>query len=313
MNILITGGAGFIGSHLAAYHITKNDTVFVLDNLITGNKRNIQSLQKNPKFTFTKTDITTVNIKTLPKVDVIYNLASPASPIQYKKYPIKTLLTNSVGTKNMLDYANMHKAVFLLASTSEVYGDPLEHPQKETYYGNVNPIGPRACYDEAKRFAETLAVSYIKQYDTDVRIARIFNTYGPHMEKNDGRAVSNFVTQALTKKPITIYGSGKQTRSFCYVSDLVEGLARLAEKKGLQGTVINLGNPYELSIIELATRIVKQTDTKSKIVFGPESDENDPKKRKPDIGRAKSILNWDPKIPLEKGLQKTIDYFKSIL
>ncbi len=313
MKVLITGGSGFIGSHLAKFHIEHKDEVTVLDNLITGNLRNIRTLIGLDNFTFKKADVTTVKLRSLPKSDLIYHMASPASPIQYKKYPVETLMTNSLGTKRMLEYAADCKAKFLLASTSEVYGDPAIHPQTETYYGNVNSVGPRACYDEAKRFAEAMVVSFIDKMDVDARIVRIFNTYGPNMEVNDGRAVSNFITQALLNKPITIYGSGKQTRSFCYVSDLVRGLNKLATLPGLKKKVINLGNPQEISINELAKIVIDMTGTKSKLVYEKESDENDPKKRKPDITKAKSLLNWKPEISLENGLSSTINYFKKIL
>lgn len=313
MKVLITGGSGFIGSHIASLHVKKKDTVYVIDNLITGNLNNIKLLRKDAKFTFLKADVTTVKIASLPPADVVYHMASPASPIQYKNHPIETLMTNSLGTKNMLDYAYIHKSKFLMASTSEVYGDPEVHPQVETYYGNVNSVGPRACYDEAKRFAEALVVSYIKVHDVDARIVRIFNTYGPNMEVNDGRAVSNFVTQAIQKKPITIYGNGNQTRSFCYVDDLVRGLNLLATTYGLQGKIVNLGNPQEITIKELATRILKITGSPSKIIFERQSDENDPKKRKPDITRANKLLKWKPEISLDEGLKKTINYFSSIL
>ena len=313
MKVLITGGSGFIGSHLAKFHMEHKDEVTVLDNLITGNLRNIRTLIGLDNFTFKKADVTTVKLRSLPKSDLIYHMASPASPIQYKKYPVETLMTNSLGTKRMLEYAADCKAKFLLASTSEVYGDPAIHPQTETYYGNVNSVGPRACYDEAKRFAEAMVVSFIDKMDVDARIVRIFNTYGPNMEVNDGRAVSNFITQALLNKPITIYGSGKQTRSFCYVSDLVRGLNKLATLPGLKKKVVNLGNPQEISINELAKIVIDMTGTKSKLVYEKESDENDPKKRKPDITKAKSLLNWKPEISLENGLSSTINYFKKIL
>ena len=313
MKVLITGGAGFIGSHLAKFHIDKGHDVVIVDNLITGNKKNLSSISDKSRFSFIKTDITKLNIKRLPHCDLIYHMASPASPIQYKKLPIETLMTNSLGTKNILDYAVTNKCKFVIASTSEVYGDPAVHPQPETYYGNVNSVGPRACYDEAKRFAEALVVSYIQQFKIDARIARIFNTYGPHMEINDGRAVSNFVTQALQEQYITIYGSGKQTRSFCFVSDLVRGLNLLVSKSNLRGEVVNLGNPHEISINELARIIIELTGTKSKIIYKKESDENDPKKRKPDITKAHRLLKWEPQIELKTGIKSTIEYFKSIL
>lgn len=321
MNILITGGAGFIGSNLTAFHLEKNDIVFVIDNLITGSKKNIEPFLKNKNFHFYQLDIITFN---LPRrqagfslqashFDLVYHLASPASPIQYKKYPIETLLTNSQGTYNLLQFLKKSRSKnFVLASTSEVYGDPLVHPQKEDYWGNVNPNGIRSCYDESKRFAEALTMNYFRKYHLNIRIARIFNTYGPNMERNDGRVVSNFIIEALTNKPIIIYGDGKQTRSFCYVSDMIEGLYLLATKPDLEGTIINLGNPNEKSILELAKIIKKLTKSNSKIIF-QSIEEDDPKKRKPDISKAKKLLGWNAKVSIEEGLIKTIDYFKKLL
>lgn len=312
MNILITGGSGFIGSHLAKQYIEKGDSVFIIDNLITGNKRNIANLDSS-KLTFFEKDVTTFDFSQLPKMDLIYHLASPASPIQYKKHPIETMMANSVGTKNIFDFA--HKSgsgKITIASTSEVYGDPLEHPQKETYYGNVNSFGERSCYDEAKRFAEALARSYIDTYNLDIRIIRIFNTYGPNMEINDGRVISNFITQCLTKKPITIYGDGTQTRSFCYVSDLVKGLMLIGEKDGLQSEIINVGNPNEKTVLELANLIKSMVQSESEIQFQI-TDKDDPKKRKPDITKAQTMLGWNPEVTLEDGLTKTISYFREVL
>lgn len=320
MNILITGGGGFIGSNLTAFHLEKNDVVFVIDNLITGSRKNISRFLTNKNFHFYQSDVLTFNLPrrqagfSLPTYfDLIYHLASPASPIQYKKYPIETLLTNSQGTHNLLQFLKKSLSKnFVLASTSEVYGDPLVHPQKEDYWGNVNPNGIRSCYDESKRFAESLAMNYFRKHKLNIRIARIFNTYGPNMEKNDGRVVSNFIIEALTNKPITIYGDGKQTRSFCYISDMVNGLYLLATKTNIAGSIINLGNSIERSVLELAKIIKNLTKSSSKIVFQP-IEEDDPKKRKPDISKAKKLLGWTPKVSIEDGLIKTIDYFKKLI
>ncbi len=310
MNILITGGSGFIGSHLAAHYESKGHSVFIVDNLITGNKRNIANLSK---VQFFEEDICTFDFNKLPAIDIAFHLASPASPIQYKKHPIETMMTNSYGTYRLLEHVkggNIKRVV--MASTSEVYGDPLEHPQKETYYGNVNTFGPRSCYDEAKRFAESLAYSYIHKHDVDIRIIRIFNTYGPNMEVNDGRVISNFIIQSVTAKPITINGDGTQTRSFCYVSDLVGGIVAMGEKDNLKGEIINLGNPNEKTVLEIADKIKEMTGSKSEIIF-QETDKDDPKKRKPDISKAKQLLSWEPHVDLETGLAKTIEYFNSVI
>jgi nucleoside-diphosphate-sugar epimerase len=314
MKILITGGAGFIGSHLVASHLNKDDEVFVVDNLITGQEANIQEFKTNTKFHFLQKNVIHYDFSDIPEVDVVYHMASPASPIQYKKYPVETLQVNSTGTNNVLEFIRQHspKARFLLASTSEIYGDPLQHPQTEEYWGNVNTLGPRSCYDEAKRFGEALANTYLTKFNIDIRIARIFNTYGPKMEKNDGRVISNFVVQALTKQPITIYGDGKQTRSFCYVSDLVKGLQTLATKDGLKGKVTNIGNPDERTITELAQLVKEMTKTSSEIVYKP-IDADDPKKRKPDITKAKDLLEWQPTVTITEGLEKTIEYFKKVV
>ncbi len=311
MNILITGGAGFIGSHVSHHYIEKGDSVFIIDNLITGNTRNIEHLDKS-KLTFFEADVCDFDYTQLPEMDIIYHLASPASPIQYKKHPIETLMANSMGTKNVLDFAKGSKAKIVIASTSEVYGDPLEHPQKETYYGNVNSFGERSCYDEAKRFAEALAKSYIDKFNLDIRLIRIFNTYGPNMEVNDGRVISNFITQALQGKSITINGDGSQTRSFCYVSDLVRGLIAMGEQAGLQAQIINVGNPNEKTVLEMANTIKAMVQSESEITF-QENEVDDPKKRKPDITKAKQILNWEPEVSLEDGLTKTIAYFREVL
>jgi len=309
MNILITGGAGFIGSHLVKLHLNKGDNVFVVDNLITGNINNLNDTHKE-KLTFINKDVVTYNLKDLPSIDFSYALASPASPIQYKKYKIETMLANSLGTYHLLELLkNRGCKRMVLASTSEVYGDPLEHPQKETYFGNVNPIGERSCYDEAKRYAEALAMSYFQSFNLDIRIARIFNTYGPNMELNDGRVVSNFIIQALKNDDITIYGNGLQTRSFCYVSDLVTGLYKLQTTQNLSGQAINLGNPEEKTVSELALLIKNLTNSSSKITYN-EIGGDDPKKRKPDITKATEKLNFQPIVSLNEGLAKTIPYFK---
>jgi nucleoside-diphosphate-sugar epimerase len=313
MRVLITGGAGFIGSNLSVFHLKKKDEVFVIDNLITGKRENIKTLLSNKDFHFFENDICSFDFSSLSSFDLVYHLASPASPVQYKKHPIETLITNSCGTHRLLEFFHQSKSgSFVLASTSEVYGDPLVHPQKEDYWGNVNPVGARSCYDEGKRFAEALAVSCVRKYNINIRIARIFNTYGPNMEKDDGRVVSNFIVQALTSKPITVYGTGSQTRSFCYVSDMVCGLYLLATKAKLAGQIVNLGNPNEKTISELATIIKNLTGSKSEIVTKT-IEADDPKKRKPDITKAQTLLGWTPKVNLEEGLVKTIKYFKEII
>lgn len=306
MKILVTGGAGFIGSHLCKALLDKGNEVICLDNFFTGSKRNILSLMNNKNFEVMRHDI----IQPIYlEVDQIYNLACPASPVHYQWDPIKTLLTSTVGIYNMLGIAKRTKARILQASTSEIYGDPLEHPQKESYWGNVNSIGVRSCYDEGKRAAETFMMDYYRENKVDIRIARIFNTYGPNMAKNDGRVVSNFIIQALENKPITVYGDGKQTRSFCYVSDLVDGLIKLMENKNIGP--INLGNPSERTVLELAEKIIELTGSKSKIVFKP-LPKDDPVRRKPDITLAKKELSWESKVDIDDGLKKTIEYFKSL-
>lgn len=310
--VLITGVAGFIGSNLAIKYLKNNSQVFGIDNFITGSEKNIEDLKKNPNFFFFKKDIISLKLERIfQKIsfDIIFHLASPASPKQYQKYPIFTLKTNSFGTINLLEFLKKSRSkTFIFASTSEVYGDPQIHPQKEDYFGNVNPFGWRSCYDEGKRFGESCCYHYLRQYDLDIRIARIFNTYGPNMEKNDGRVISNFITQALENKKITIYGDGQQTRSFCYISDMIAALKLIAEKKA-KGEIINLGNPDEKKIIEIAQIIKKKIRSKSKIIFLP-LPKDDPKKRKPEISKAKKILNWQPKIDLDEGLEYTINYFK---
>jgi len=306
--ILITGGAGFIGSHLCQKLIIKNNVICV-DNLITGNKENLNDVINNTHFRFVKQDIIKP-LKIKEKIDEIYDLACPASPVQLTRVPIEILLTNSVGVKNMLDLALKNKAKFLHTSTSEVYGDPLEHPQKETYWGNVNPIGVRSCYDEGKRFAESLIENYRKKYHLNTKIVRVFNTYGPRMQPDDGRVISNFITQALLGKNLTVYGDGTQTRSFCFISDMIEGILRMMKSRECRP--INLGNPKEYPVLEIAQKIIKLTKSKSKIVFLPPL-KDDPVRRKPDISLASKKLSWKPVVSLEKGLMETIEYFKETL
>lgn len=310
--ILVTGAAGFIGSNLCFKLLEeKQFRIIGLDNLITGTKKNVEDLKKNKKFAFIKHDITKP-LQISFKVDEIYNLACPASPIDYYKFPIETLLICSLGVKNVLDFALKNKAKFLHASTSEVYGDPLEHPQKETYKGNVNPIGERSCYDEGKRFAESLIVNYRGKYNLDIKIVRIFNTYGPRMRLDDGRVVSNLIVQAIRGEDLTVYGNGLQTRSFCYVDDLVKGLIKMMKSK--EAGPINLGSQDEYSIQQLAEAVRKLINLKLRVVFvsppkGFPGD--DPYKRRPDITLARQKLKWEPKVSLKEGLEKTIGYFRS--
>jgi len=305
MRILVTGGAGFIGSHLCDYLLNKGYDVLCLDNLFSGSKDNIRHLIGNPYFEFVRHDVIQ---PFFAEVDQIYHLACPASPVHYQYNPIKTIKTNVMGTINMLGLAKRIRARILLASTSEVYGDPALHPQTEGYWGNVNPIGIRSCYDEGKRVAETLMMDYHRQNHVDVRIARIFNTYGPRMAINDGRVISNFIIQALRGENITVFGDGSQTRSFCYVSDLIEGLVGLQENTDTIGPV-NLGNPVELTISELAKKIISITNIRSRIVFNP-LPQDDPTQRCPDIRIARKVLSWEPKVSLDQGLERTIEYFR---
>lgn len=307
--ILVTGGAGFIGSHLCKYLLQKGDKVICIDNLLTGNKKNIAELIEHPNFSFRKADIISP-IFTNERITQIYNLACPASPVAYQFNAIRTIKANTIGMINMLGIAKLHNAKILQASTSEVYGDPAEHPQKESYRGNVSCTGIRACYDEGKRVAETLCFDYHRQHGVDIRIVRIFNTYGPNMDINDGRVVSNFIIQALKNEDITIYGNGTQTRSFCYVSDLVDGIYLMMNSQTTGP--INLGNPTEFTIEELADVVIKLTNSSSKKVYKP-LPEDDPKVRKPDISMAKKHLNWNPKIKLEQGISKSIEYFTKAL
>ena len=306
--ILVSGGAGFLGSHLCERLLHDNNHVLCVDNLFTGNKKNIIHLLKNPYFEFLRHDIT---FPLYVEVDEIYNLACPASPVYYQNDPVQTIKTNVHGSINMLGLAKRTNAKILQASTSEVYGDPTQHPQKESYWGNVNPIGPRSCYDEGKRCTETLFFDYHRQHNLKIKVARIFNTFGPQMHPNDGRVVSNFIIQALDNNPITIYGDGSQTRSFCYVDDLVDGIIKLMNSDNNITGPINLGNPTEITILELAKIIVKLTNSNS-ILENNKLPIDDPIKRKPDISHANSLLGWNPKIQLEEGLIETIKYFKSI-
>jgi UDP-glucuronate decarboxylase len=305
MRILVTGGAGFIGSHLIDRLMTDGHEVICLDNFYTGHKRNILKWLDHPYFELIRHDITEpIRLE----ADQVYHLACPASPVHYQYNPVKTIKTNVMGTLNMLGLAKRVKARFLLASTSEVYGDPEVHPQSEDYRGNVNPIGPRSCYDEGKRVAETLAFDYHRQNDVEIRVARIFNTYGSRMLENDGRVVSNFVVQSLKGQPLTVYGQGSQTRSFCYVSDLVEGLMRLMNSD--HTGPINLGNPDEYTILELAQAVQKMVNPDAEIIFKP-LPQDDPQRRRPNITKAKTLLGWEPTIPLQEGLQLTVEDFRS--
>ena len=312
-SVLVTGGAGFIGSHLCDLLIAKGYKVICVDNLLTGSKKNIEQLLKNPNFEFIDTDVT----KTLDKlsdisINLIFHLASPASPIDYQNYSEETLLANSMGTINVLKLTKQAGAKVLIASTSEVYGDPLEHPQKETYLGNVNTFGPRSCYDESKRFAEAATYVYLMKYNLDARIIRIFNTYGPKMQKDDGRVVSNFINQALSGETINIDGDGTQTRSFCYVNDMVIGIYKAMFSESTKGEIFNLGNPDEYTIKALAEKIVKLTGSKSGIKYSGTFRKDDPMRRQPDITKAKKVLDWTPIVNIDEGLEKTIEYYKSI-
>ena len=306
--ILVTGGAGFLGSHLIDRLLAQGHEIICCDNLFTGTKRNIDHLHGHPRFEFIRHDVT---FPLYLEVDEIYNLACPASPIHYQHDPVQTTKTSVHGAINMLGLAKRLRCRVLQASTSEVYGDPAIHPQVESYWGNVNPIGPRSCYDEGKRCAETLFFDYRRQHGLGIKVARIFNTYGPRMHRNDGRVVSNFIVQALAGEPITIFGEGNQTRSFCYVSDLIDGLIRLMESPDDVTGPVNLGNPVEFSMLELAQLVIDKTQSKSELVRLP-LPEDDPKQRKPDISVAQSKLGWVPEIPLDRGLDNTIAYFREL-
>lgn len=304
---LITGGAGFIGSHLCDRLLEEGHKVICMDNLITGSMSNISHLEGKANFEFVKHDVTK-NIDLNDNIDYILHFASPASPADYLKFPIQTLKVGSLGTHNALGLAKAKKAKFLIASTSEVYGDPLVNPQREDYWGNVNPVGPRGVYDEAKRFGEAITLAYHRTHKVDVKIVRIFNTHGPRMRREDGRAIPNFVNQALKGKPLTVFGDGSQTRSFCYVSDLVEGIWRMMSSD--LNEPVNLGNPHELSILDLAKTIISFTESPSRIIYN-DLPVDDPKVRRPDITKAKKELGWEPRVGFEEGLKKTIDWFKS--
>jgi len=303
---LITGGAGFIGSHLCEKLLNNNYSVICLDNFVTGDLKNIKPFLKDKGFRLVTCDVSNY-IDAQGKIDYVLHCASLASPIDYLNFPIQALKVGSLGTHNALGLAKKKKAVFMLFSTSEVYGDPLLHPQKESYWGNVNPIGVRSCYDESKRFAEALTMAYHRVHKMDTKIVRIFNTYGPRMRYNDGRVIPNFIDQALKNKPLTVYGKGQQTRSFCYIDDLIAGLLRLMVSRGNEP--VNLGNPGEFTIIQLVHLVLKLTNSKSRIVF-KNLPQDDPRKRRPDIARARKILAWEPAIPLAEGLRRTIAWFK---
>jgi dTDP-glucose 4,6-dehydratase len=306
---VVTGAAGFLGSHLSDYLLARDYKVIGIDNLLTGNVRNIEHLAGNADFRFIHHDVT--NYIYLPgEVDLVYHLASPASPIDYLQLPIQTLKVSSLGTHNALGLSKAKGATFLIASTSECYGDPLEHPQKETYWGNVNPIGPRGCYDEAKRFAEAMTMAYHRFHNVDTKIVRIFNTYGPRMRLEDGRVVPAFIGQALQGKPLTVFGDGSQTRSFCYVSDLIDGIYRLSQ--GDYHEPVNIGNPREMTVLQFAKEILEVTGSKSEIDYRP-LPVDDPKVRQPDITLARQKLGWEPKVAFEDGIQTTIEYFRNFL
>lgn len=310
LRVLVTGGAGFLGSHLCRRLLNEKFKVICVDNFYSSHQSNIDSLKSNPNFLFLEQDVCQLKIN--DKVDYIYNLACPASPVHYQFDPVKTIQTNILGSINVLEVAKKNKAKVLQASTSEVYGDPSISPQKEDYWGNVNPIGIRSCYDEGKRAAETLFFDYYRQYEVSIKVCRIFNTYGPYMAQNDGRVISNFIIQALNNQDLSIYGSGAQTRSFCYVDDLIDGLIKIMNTEDSFTGPINLGNDLELSIKDIAEKIIRLSNSQSSINYiDPVSD--DPMQRKPDLGLAKKVINWNPKTDLNQGLNLTIDYFRNIL
>ncbi len=308
MRVLITGAAGFIGSHLCEKFLEEGHEVIGLDNFLTGSPDNIAHLFRNPRFTFYKYDVTNF-IYVSGDLELILHFACPASPVDYMNHPIHTMKVDSLGTLHTLGLAREKSARYLLASTSEVYGNPTVHPQPETYWGNVNPLGPRSVYDEAKRFSEALTMAYHREHGIDVRIARIFNTYGPRMRMNDGRVIPNFVCQALTGRPLTVYGDGTQTRSFCYIDDLVEGIYLLAVRDDLVGEVFNLGNPEELKVLDLARLVLEVSGSTSQIVFR-ERPPDDPDRRRPDISKAKKILGWEPKTGVREGIRRTVEWFR---
>ncbi len=306
---VVTGGAGFLGSHLCDYLLGRGHRVICVDNVETGSLKNIAHVRDAATFAFRHVDITN-HFEIDEPVDFVFHMASPASPIDYARLPLHTLRVGAYGTHNALGLAKFKRARFLLASTSEVYGDPLVHPQPETYWGNVNPIGPRGVYDEAKRYAEALTMAYLRQQGVDTSIVRIFNTYGPRMRPNDGRAIPAFMSQALSEKPVTVFGDGSQTRSFCFVDDLVRGLVLLAESG--EHEPVNIGNPYEMTLLEMAEQVVEATGSRSEIVFEA-LPVDDPKVRQPDITRARELLGWEPEVELREGLPKTVDYFRGVL
>jgi nucleoside-diphosphate-sugar epimerase len=307
LKILVTGGAGFIGSHLCARLLEEGHDVICVDNFITGSEQNIAPFRNHPRFTSLKHDVTCpLDVA----VEAVFHMASPASPVGYMENPIETILVNSQGTYQMLSLARKYRAMFLYTSTSEAYGDPLEHPQREEYWGHVNPIGPRACYDESKRLGETLTMEYYRQFQLNARIVRIFNTYGPNSQMEDGRMIPNFITRALKNEPLTIYGDGSKTRSICYVSDLVEGLTRSLFRPHTAGEVFNLGNTAEHSVLEFAHTIITLCNSSSRIIF-ESSRIDDPERRRPDITKARTILGWEPLVAKEEGLLRTIDWFRS--
>jgi len=308
---VVAGGAGFIGSHLCDVLLELGHKVICIDNLLTGSEKNIELAKQNPNFSFMKYDIIVGSPAITGHIDYVFNLASPASPMDFKKLAEEIALVNSAGTVHMLQLAQKHGARYIEASTSEVYGDPAEHPQKETYWGNVNPNGIRSCYDESKRFAEAITMVYVRKYGLDARIIRIFNTYGPRMRKDDGRVVSNFINQALEGKPLTVFGSGAQTRSFCYVSDLVAGIIAVILADNLKGEVFNLGNPEEYTVKDFAQKIKSLTGSASPITFEA-LPEDDPTRRQPDITKIKTRLQWEPKVSVDEGLKKTIEYYTSL-
>jgi nucleoside-diphosphate-sugar epimerase len=309
LKIVVTGGAGFIGSHLCARLLEDGHSVLCVDNLLTGSKQNIESLFKNSRFTFLQQDVTQPFSF---EAEAIFHLASPASPVGYMEHPIETILVNSQGTYQMLEQARKQKALFLFSSTSEAYGDPLVHPQREDYWGNVNPVGPRACYDESKRLGETLTMEYYRQFQVNARMVRIFNTYGPNSQADDGRMIPNFITQALQNKPLTIYGDGSITRSICYVSDLIEGLILALFKPFTAGEIFNLGNTEEHTVLEFAQTIIRLCKSSSTIIFEP-SRIDDPERRRPDISKANQVLGWQHNILMEEGLKRTITWFSTKL
>ena len=305
--ILVTGGAGFLGSHLCDRLVAEGEKVVCVDNLVTGSLRNIEQLRNEPRFEFIEKNIS--DAFDVGKVDFVFNLASPASPVDYMEHGIETLKVGSYGTLNCLEIARRYNAGFLISSTSECYGDPLEHPQRETYWGHVNPVGPRSVYDESKRFAEAATMAYHRYHGVNTRIVRIFNTYGPRLQLNDGRVISNFMKQALRGEALTVYGDGSQTRSFCYVADEIEGILRLSRSGEDEHLPVNIGNPTEFTILECARKVLEVTASKSTIVYET-LPQDDPKQRRPDISKAKRLLDWEPKIALEEGLRLSLDYFR---